>query len=676
MSFLESIFLPKRKANEFTFQRYLQDLEDGLFRDKMCLGICEANGGSYLLKNFSVEPNALYVGAMGSGKSAGACFSLTTWLASNSDHTVVFIVDAVKGANDYRALFKYNETNHVYPILSSEMGIHRVVDLIYDEAMARREIFNSVKAESIHAYEKITGKKLARIVLMMEEFHSIPYAIMNFERDYKVPQTTANKFHTIMRIGRTMGTWVMAASQKSTKSDIPSEIVPNFTQKQIFRVSRSEAAYILGDVKAADIRSDQKGRCETDYGSVQFPFMPVDSQEKLLEKYVKPLNAECAYLTPQIIKDYLGGKSTEELYKLKKLSDLVQTIESVDSEIVIRILHKALNHKIESVNSMVDTNGLSHVVTWPTGVKVAIMIRVGDKVKVSPKHIGRLSQGMAAYGCTRGIIYTSANDLPQTVYKAAIEAKIELVDHEDLLRLARQIESKTIVADAISPSEIADPAKEAGTYQNEHVKSAPMAVKPILQELLPNNINDNKKQTLKFKRIHTSLAFIAKKEDTFTLLVHPQKTNNGEIFRVLFYVLQEHTLRHRWYVDHKLNGIMDEDTANALEVSSVKEWNTQQETVGDPNFENKILDFFNNFKVCHLPPVVVTQADNEEWLENILKKAPHMIPQATILEEHVEVSLGVTRAQVKEEILPQIKPDKMDMFWYIEKDKLLWLSTD
>jgi hypothetical protein len=108
-----------------------------------------------------------------------------------------------------------------------------------------------------------------------------------------------------MRIGRTLGMWVMAASQKLTKSDIPPEIVPNFTQKQVFRISRVDSAYILGDSKAAEIRSDQKSRCETDYCPVQFPLIPQDEQIILLSQSVKPLSSECAFLNLDLIKDRL-----------------------------------------------------------------------------------------------------------------------------------------------------------------------------------------------------------------------------------------------------------------------------------------------------------------------------------------------------------------------------------
>lgn len=716
MSFLESIFLPKKEKNEFTFERYLKDLNNSVFREKMCLGICEQNGGTYLLKQFSIEPNALYVGAMGSGKSVAACFSLVTWMLSNSDQTILFIVDAVKGANDYRSLFKLQDSNHVYPVLSSEVGIHRVIDLIYDEAMARRELFNSVKAESIHAYEKTTGKKIARIILMFEEFHSIPYAIMNFERDFKVPLTTANKFHTIMRIGRTMGTWVMAASQKSTKSDIPSEIVPNFTQKQIFRVSRAEAQYILGDSKAADIRSDQKGRCETDYGSVQFPFMPPETQERLLDKYIQPLSAECAYLTPQIIKDYLGGRSTEELYRLKKLSDLVQMIDNIDGEIVVNMLHKFLGHNVESVNSLTDNNGLSHIITWRNGTRIAVMTRVGSKVKITKKHIAQLANGMVVHGCTRGILYTSATDLPHTLYKDALESQIELVDHEDFLRISRQIESGILTSENISPSDLASSAKETGVYQKENnipeeseeiqskepetkklsdtkteslekklaegkdaekkaiatpitsierddserKEKKKQEMKPILQNILPKKLEIGGR--IKLSRVKLE-SFSPKSDGCYSIIVKTNRTRNNEIYRVCFFVISGIEKKHQFFLDHKISGLLDEDTAFSLEVGSVREWNSQPETNNDLQFEKKITAYLKNFSVCEIPPVILCAKEDHTWINNV-SKSLEFFPKAPIqIENQLKKGLGISL----EEVLPQITVNSPNMFFDLEK---------
>ena len=473
MGILDKMFLPKQRSNEFTIERYMRDIERGEFRNLMNLGVCEDKGGNWLLKDFSKEPNALFIGAMGSGKSVAANFSIQTWMLANSDQTVLFIADTLKGANDYQALFDYDQ---VYPILSSEAGIHRVLDLLYDEVMFRRDAFNEVQAENIDQYEKKMTKlqggkefKLARCFLVVEEFHAIPYVVLNYDKDYKIDLTSAFKFHQLMKIGRSYGVWIIACSQKGTKSDIPSEIVQNFTQKQIFRVSKAEASYFLSETKAAEIRSDQKGRCETDYGTVQFPFVPMGTQKILLEKYMKPLEAKCLYLNDQLIEDYLKGKSTVDLYKHKKLSDLCSSIESREADLVIRILHEKLGHKVQPIDARIDPYGISLVVDWPNKGKVAVMVRVGSK-KITGKHLLKLSKGMESYGCMRGILYTSAEDLPSGIYKVAVDQNIEIVDHEDLIRLARQIELRTKQGEEveISPDKLADESKETGEYQKDH----------------------------------------------------------------------------------------------------------------------------------------------------------------------------------------------------------------
>lgn len=462
MKFLNKLFLPPKRIDEYDIKQYIKDIKSGAYRDKFNLGLTDRKEPH--TESFFLSPNAVFIGSMGSGKSVAANFSSLTWLLSNSDQTIMFIVDTVKGAADYQAMFNCDQ---VFPVLNSDEKVHRVIDLIYDEAMARREEFSKVQAESLLEYERKTGKKIARIVLLMEEFHSIPYNVLNFDKDYKIGMTSANKFHTIMRIGRSMGTWVIACSQKGTKSDIPSEIVPNFTQKQIFRVSKAEAAYFLNDTKAAEITPDQKGRCETDYGSVQFPFMPLSSQKILVEKFVKPLEAKCFYMDLELIENYLSGKDTKDLYKLKKISDLAIGIENFNGELVIKILHERMGHKIIDVDSKIDNFGISMVIEWPGKGRIAVMLRVGGK-KITSKHLINLEKGMEYHKCQRGILYTSAEDLPAALYKRAVEAGVEVVDHEDLVRLCRQIENNVVSVEELSPDQLANSLKESGAYQEDH----------------------------------------------------------------------------------------------------------------------------------------------------------------------------------------------------------------
>lgn len=771
----KDLFIPKLKDDEFNMKRWLDDLNNNKFRDLWNLGILESK--KWNLRAFSSEPNAIFIGAMGSGKSVAANFSVLTWMLANSDQTVLFIADTLKGANDYQALFDYDQ---VYPVLSSEAGIHRVIDLMYDEAMARREAFNEVQAESIHEYEKKIRKKtgnpdfkLARCVLLIEEFHAIPYNILNFDKDFKIPNTSAFKFHQIMRIGRSMGTWVVACSQKGTKSDVPSEIIPNFTQKQIFRVNRNEASYFLSDTKAAEIRSDQKGRCETDYGSVQFPYVPLVTQKKLLKKYMQPLSAECAYLTPKLIEDYLGGRSTEELYRLKKLPDLIEGLESFDHDLVVSILHKKLGHKVTQVDSKIDPFGISLVVDWPNKGKIAVMIRAGAK-KITGKHLHKLSKGMASMGCDKGILYTSAEDLPQAVYKTAIDLKIEVVDHEDMLRLARQIEAKVKALESLDPSKLADPEKESGDYQvknkveeesfdpgvyeegeessifktpekttpkkentssfiknldddtienptvNENIpvvdedeedSIAKQALKNLLDsnddsvdpekqlenlEEKPTNVQMDElqkqfdmsvesaliapiKSSIKpVKRMPVRGQFFLKSDESPELLVHLQRNASGDVYRVLFYVMVNKSILHKYFIDRQVTGEFDIKDRARLSIISTSEWNNQKDDVNNRNvleagaFEKAVLTYLDNFKQYELGMVkAICWSEDVPFLKPLLEKCRHMDANPTVFEEMAQVyGLDGDRDLLLAQNTMSIK--RQDIFTPIEIDLQIW----
>lgn len=487
-SMLEKIFLPKSKRKSFTTDKFIKDLDSDQFRDKFNLGVCEAKGGSWLSKDFTKEPNALYVGAMGSGKSMACRFTLTTWMLANSDQTILFIVDTVKGAQDYKLFFQYEQ---VYPVFDPD-GVHKVIDLVYEEAMARKDKFAEVGANSILAYEEKTGEKMARCIVLLEEFHSLTHNVINFEKEYKIEGTTANKFHTLMRIGRSVGTWFFACSQKSTKSDVPSEVVPNFTQKQIFKVSRAEASYVLGNDKPAKLRTDQQGRCFTDFGEVQFPYINDNNTKKLLDKYVKENDSTCARLTKTMIEDVLAGKSTKEQYKHKKLTELARIFQNINSQLVITMLHEAMGcPEIEELNMNTDKFKISHIITFQDGTKTAVMIKT--QKKISAKHIQQLMEGIKYHKCKNGILYTSADTPSQSMYNMAVSNNIEIVDQEDLVHLAQRIEDaqdngqrKEFRADQLASDE-----KESGAFhEKQKTKEVELEiVKPKEQEK-DKNLNE------------------------------------------------------------------------------------------------------------------------------------------------------------------------------------------
>lgn len=448
---MNNFFFPPQVTNIFDAKRYITDLEKGVFRDYFCLGVVDGDGGKWLLKDFFEEPHALFVGATGSGKSVAAAFTCVTYMAANSDQTIMFVCDTAKGAADFSPLFGLPQ---VYKAVNekgydADEGVRRVFDLGYSEAMARQELLNEGDgAPKLTAYEQKKGVKLARIVIVMDEFHMIPYKVLDFDKNFKKKYTAAEKFHTLMRIGRSLGIFVIGASQKSTKSDIPSEVVGSFLNKIMFKVSPGEAHYVLGDGRPALLKGDQKGRAYSESGMIQFPIFGSNpkstaevlaNMQLLLAKYAKPLNATCAYLNPQLISDYLNGKDTKELYKNKKLSELAETIESLKGELVLEVLHEKLGQSWKSVDSRTDLHGICGIVTDDNGEKFTIMY--DSTGKVTPRSVENLCNSAKKHGALSGILYCPSVGLSTSVHKSARGDGLIVFDHNDLIRIARQIDS-------------------------------------------------------------------------------------------------------------------------------------------------------------------------------------------------------------------------------------------
>lgn len=497
---LERIFLPPVMIKEFTAERFIRDLQSKEFNDQFVLGVLEKEGGKWLKQDFVESPNAIYVGAMGSGKSRATVFSILTWMLANSEKTQLFIVDPLKNAGDYGPFFAKTggkrKFEQVYEILNSNEGIMRLIDLIYDEYIERQKIFKKINSESIKDYEKRSGEVINRCVVVFEEIHAVFQAI-DFGTNFKKPLTPANKFWQLMKVGRAAGIWFFGATQRGFSSDIPTEIVNNFVNKLIFQVGVNESNYFIGNKGAAEITAEQKGRCLTQYGFVQFPYVNNEDIERLLEQYVKPLKGKFAYLTPKIMESYLQGTTIEEIYDNKKLNELVQSIESNEAELVVSILHKRTGHKVEKIDSSSNMQGVSHIIEINKDVRVAVVTRASaTKKKVNKKHLVNLKKAMTIHECVRGIIYTSSTDLSAALYKAADERDIEIVDHEDMLRMAFRIEQ----GEQIEVDKLADDDKESGKYQRD------------------NNIQDKNEDDEFSEDEYTTFSDILEKEDNTSIL--------------------------------------------------------------------------------------------------------------------------------------------------------------
>ena len=736
-SILEKIFLPKSKRKSFTTDKYIKDLNNKKFRDYFNLGVCEDKGGSWLMKDFTKEPNALYVGAMGSGKSMACRFTLTTWMLANSDKTILFLVDTVKGAEDYNLFFEYDQ---VYPVFDPE-GVHKVIDLVYEEAMARTEKFKEVGASSVNEYEDKTGEKMSRCIVLLEEFHSLTHNVINFEKEYKNEGTTANKFHTLMRIGRSIGTWFFACSQKSTKSDVPSEVVPNFTQKQIFKVSRAEASYVLGNDKPAKLRTDQQGRCYTDFGEVQFPYIDDNSTRKLLNKYVVDNDAECARLTTSMIRDVLAGKSTKEQYKHKKLTELAKRFQHINSQLVITMLHEEMGcPDIEEINMNTDRYGISHVVTFQNGEKAAIMIKT--QKKITAKHIQQLMDGIQHHKCKKGILYTSADTPAQSLYNMANGNNIEIVDQEDLIHLAQRIEDAKTNGfnEEFKADELASDDKESGVFhQQEKIKEElKNNEKPFIDEKLnefldevevENEIEDVSAKVVKEKeakelddvdslfldeveeevseefdieerssitdiqdeflnteksvfsikkqrRPTLNISFDLSPEDSPFILVNCLRTEQGEIYRILTYVVLNTKVYHKYYFDVKINQEFSYTECKKLGIKDKNEWNEDPMVVDEEKLKTMIQRYLENFIPCeNLVYLNCWKKDVDIVQSFFIAQSDSLLEHAMTHEENFLNVFGIE--QDRDSLIKELKliNNDEDLFEDLEIDYQIWTQT-
>lgn len=274
----------ERFYNSYSTKDYILGIEKNKFNDKFLFGFSHNdNKIQENIKDMSILPNALFVGCMGSGKSLSAMSTVATWLMSNGDKSEIYIVDLFKGAMDFDVLFEYKQVQKI----SQDEKFLNLLDHLFDECSRRRELLVNTNTASLLEYENKTKTKINRIITVMEEFHAIPFGILDFEKNYKIEGTPAYKFHCLMRIGRSLGFYFIAISQRGTASDIPRDILTSFTNKYVFKTSKAESIYLLGNDNSSKIRTDQSGLAYSDSGLIQFPIFDKKSLFKMLKKYVK-----------------------------------------------------------------------------------------------------------------------------------------------------------------------------------------------------------------------------------------------------------------------------------------------------------------------------------------------------------------------------------------------------
>ena len=286
-------FDQRLSKEKFLKQNLLTDVIDAVGKEysknKFYLGMNDETLLSEY-KDFSYNSNALFAGSIASGKSESMNTSALMWMLNHMGHTKLFIVS--NNTSEHKALLERSSGKSLLPQVSSVPSNEKLISLIedlYEELILRQQHCKDKGVSSVGELDE----KLTTLLTLIDGFESISYGVLDFDRDYKTINAPAYKFHQLMRQGRAFGIWFMATSKRVTKSDIPPEIMPNFTNILAFKMSRAESSYLLGTTQASEIGVEQKGRCVTEEGFRSFPLIPIEKQIELINKYKKDLVSKC-----------------------------------------------------------------------------------------------------------------------------------------------------------------------------------------------------------------------------------------------------------------------------------------------------------------------------------------------------------------------------------------------
>lgn len=438
MKFLQKILMAEVEKEEGEFNSYLEKLEAGDFKDKMFYGVAEDKRG-FLYVDPVQQPGALYCGGMGSGKSIAMRTTLLTHMAANSENTVYILVDVLKGMTDYAIMFPY--TDNVATALNDQAKLIPTIEMIYQECMARKEEFSRVNANNIYQYEKIMKKQdpnfqgLARIILAIEEFHAIPNAeVIKYHMNVDRNGSPAAMLKDLLRVGRSYGIQLLAATQRATSDDFPSSLKPGITQLMAFRVNNPGDATAINLSLAADIRSDQRGRCVYEGGFIQFPYIDDDSGIELLKKYYKPLKAKMLRYKMADYHQAFSGEGNQGMVKVKTLKSLLENHTSFKSEDIVTRVLEYFDFKVKpQINDAINVN----LIAERDGVNYGVLILKGRGGNSgSKKAVEAFKQALGLIGCTSMIAISLDGNIPSDVLSAKNSLDGYEADQEDLQRIA------------------------------------------------------------------------------------------------------------------------------------------------------------------------------------------------------------------------------------------------
>lgn len=236
--------------------------------------------------DFLKEPNAIFIGGLGSGKSVAMRASLANWLIANKGRGTMFVVDLLRRADDHTPLLCDNRVHGVY----TAEDFHSTLEWLNKELDERERLFANTQVSNVVEYNTKSTEKIDPCILILEDLTDVIELTYDV-KDIKNNGSTSFLLNRILEGGRAYGLWVIAATMRAAEKDIPLDVMNNFSNKLVFRIREEEVRHLGVDMSSRAIGIREKGMCHTKKGVTQFPFLTSQEIERLIKNSLSPLKA-------------------------------------------------------------------------------------------------------------------------------------------------------------------------------------------------------------------------------------------------------------------------------------------------------------------------------------------------------------------------------------------------
>lgn len=361
------IEIPNKRISPISFKEVLFSKEMQEITDPLAIALGKDIAGKPIICNLEKMPHLLIAGATGSGKSV--CINsiiMSLIYRCSPDECRLILIDP-----KFVELSRYNVLPHLLvPVVNETSKASGALSWAVAEMNDRYNLFKNYRVNNIKEYNKLvsdTGKKLPRIVIIIDEMADLMVSTSKKEVEYNVNRLAA--------LARAAGLHLVVATQRPSVNVITGVIKSNLPSRIAFAAS-----------SAVDSRTilDRQG-AENLLGNGDMLYLPIGSMNPIRVQGCFVKNNEVNTVIEFIRKNNSTNfdESATEAVEMAYNSDIQEPIDNIKA--------------VDSTDNNVDAL-LEEAIDMVLSDGQASISMLQRRLSIGYARAGRLVDTMAKYG--------------------------------------------------------------------------------------------------------------------------------------------------------------------------------------------------------------------------------------------------------------------------------------